>query len=263
MSGDLQTPPDPAVEDTRPFVAPCRNVAMGAPLRWLRLGWSDLRAAPLISLAYGALIVLLSWGVLLLAWLLGGWVLVMAMLTGFIFIAPLLATGMYTVSRQRLDGETPRFAASLAGMRRAIGNAMVFALMLMVIALVWIRAGSMVHIFFPSGQEGDWLLLARFLAIGSAIGSIFASIVFAAAAFSLPMVADRDVDMVTAALSSVNAVLRNKGTMLVWALIIVALTALGFATAMLGLAIVMPWLGYAAFHGYRETLDGEAWARLP
>jgi uncharacterized membrane protein len=253
----------PATEDTRPFVAPCRRLDPGAGLRWLRLGWTDLRAAPGISLAYGGLIVLLSWVVVLAAWRLGGFVLVMAALTGFIFVAPLLATGMYTVSRDRLDGRTPTLAASFAGMRRALGNALVFALMLMVISLVWIRAGSMVHIFFPAGQEGDWLLLARFLAIGSAIGSIFAAIVFAAAAFSLPMVADRDVDMVTAALSSVNAVLRNKPAMLVWALLIVALTALGFATALLGLALVMPWLGYAAFHGYREALQAEDWPRHP
>ena len=254
---------DPAPEDTRPFVAPCRRIEVGAAMRWLRLGWNDLCAAPAISLVYGGLLVLLSWGVLLLAWWLGGWVLVMAALTGFIFIAPLLATGMYAVSRDRLAGRSPSLAATVAGMRRALGNAMVFALMLMVISLVWIRAGSMVHIFFPAGQEGDWLLVLRFLAIGSAVGSIFATIVFAAAAFSLPMVADRDVDMVTAALSSVNAVLRNKAAMLVWALCIVLLTAVGFATAMLGLAVIMPWLGYAAFHGYREALDGGDWRQWP
>jgi uncharacterized membrane protein len=254
---------EPAAEDTRPFVAPCRRLDAGAGLRWLRLGWTDLRAAPGISLVYGGLIVLLSWAVVLAAWRLGGFVLVMATLTGFIFVAPLLATGMYTVSRDRLDGRAPTLAASFAGMRRALGNALIFALMLMVISLVWIRAGSMVHVFFPAGQEGDWLLLARFLAIGSAIGSIFAAIVFAAAAFSLPMVADRDVDMVTAALSSVNAVLRNKPAMLVWASLIVLLTALGFATALLGLAVAMPWLGYAAFHGYREVLEAGDWPRFP
>jgi uncharacterized membrane protein len=255
--------PEPGAEDVRPFVAPCRRLDALAGLRWLKLGWSDLRAAPGISLVYGSLIVLLSWAVVLAAWRLGGFVLVLAALSGFIFVAPLLATGMYGVSRERLAGRRPTLAATLAGMRRALGNALIFALMLMVIGLVWIRAGSMVHVFFPAGQEGDWLLLARFLAIGSAIGSIFAAIVFAAAAFSLPMVADRDVDMVTAALSSVNAVLRNKPAMLVWTALIVALTALGFATALLGLAVVMPWLGYAAFHGYLETIEAEDWPRFP
>jgi uncharacterized membrane protein len=91
---------------------------------------------------------------------------------------------------------------------------------------------------------------------------VFAALTFAIAAFSLPMIADRDVDMVTAGVSSVNAVLRNKGVSLLWAAIIVALTAVGFLTAYLGLVVVMPWLAYAAWHGYRETLDASAWPRL-
>jgi uncharacterized membrane protein len=56
--------------------------------------------------------------------------------------------------------------------------------------------------------------------------------------------------------------MRNKFTMLVWVGLIVALTALGFATAFLGLGIVMPWLAYAAWHGYRETLDASSWPAL-
>ena len=37
--------------------------------------------------------------------------------------------------------------------------------------------------------------------------------------------------------------------------------ALGFATAFLGLVLVMPWLAYASFHACRETLDASAWPR--
>ena len=76
------------------------------------------------------------------------------------------------------------------------------------------------------------------------------------------MIADRDVDMVTAGVSSVNAVLRNKGVMLLWAALIALLTAVGFLTAYLGLVVVMPWLAYSAWHAYRETLDATAWPRL-
>jgi uncharacterized membrane protein len=50
--------------------------------------------------------------------------------------------------------------------------------------------------------------------------------------------------------------------MLLWAAIIVIMTAIGFATALLGLGILMPWLAYAAWHGYRETLDASAWPAL-
>jgi uncharacterized membrane protein len=102
----------------------------------------------------------------------------------------------------------------------------------------------------------------QFLAIGSTLGAIFATATFAVAAFSLPMIADRDVDMVTAAVSSVNAVLRNRAVMLLWAAMIVAITIIGFATALLGLDVLMPWLAYAAWHAYRETLDANEWPIL-
>jgi uncharacterized membrane protein len=62
--------------------------------------------------------------------------------------------------------------------------------------------------------------------------------------------------------SSANAVLRNKAVMALWAALIVALTAVGFLTAMLGFAVIMPWLAYAAWHAYRETLDASAWPAL-
>lgn len=248
-------------DDARPFVVPCATLAWGAPLRWLRLGWRDYRRAPGLSLLFGAVIVLVSLGVSALAWQLGRFALMAALLSGFVFIAPLIAVGLYCVSRALEAGRQPRLAESFVLARRVLGQAGVFALALMVILLLWSRAGMMVNAFFPA-HAGDLRALLDFLAIGSAVGAVFAAVTFATAAFSLPMIADRDVDMITACLSSIHAVLRNKPVMLLWAGLIVALTLLGFATAFLGLAIVMPWLAYAAWHGYRETLDASAWPRL-
>ncbi len=146
--------------------------------------------------------------------------------------------------------------------RRVIGQAGVFAIVQGVIVLLWSRAGMMVGAFFPI-DESNAHALWEFLAIGSLVGAVFAALTFAIAAFSLPMIADRDVDMITAGISSVNAVLRNKAVMCLWAAIIVAVTAIGFATALLGLGVLMPWLAYAAWHAYRETLDASGWAELP
>ncbi|HKL50181.1 MAG TPA: DUF2189 domain-containing protein [Wenzhouxiangellaceae bacterium] len=246
-------------DDTRPFAAPCRQLAAGAPLRWMAAGWRDYKASPGVSLGYGVIVFAVSLGVSLLAWKLGSYVLVISMLSGFIFVAPLLATGLYSVSRQIGRGRTVSFARSVRRMRFALRDALVFALVLLVIFLVWVRAGVMVHVFFPAGESHDPLLLLRFLAIGSAVGSIFALVTFSAAAFSLPMIVDRDVDMVTACITSVNAVLRNKPAMAVWIALIVLLTGLGFATAGLGLVVVIPLLGYATWHGYVETIDASAW----
>lgn len=246
-------------DDTRPFAAPCRALKASAPLRWVSCGWRDYRNSLRVSLCYGLLIFLISLVVSLLAWTLGRYILVVAMLSGFVFIAPLLATGLYSVCRQLQRNEPPSFTRSLQRMRHALSDSLVFALILLVIFLVWVRAGAMVHVFFPADIEHGWLSMWPFFAVGSAVGSIFAAVSFATSAFSLPMIVDRDVDMVTACVTSINAVLRNKRAMLVWVALIVALTALGFATAGLGLIVVMPLLAYATYYGYAETVDSSEW----
>lgn len=249
--------------DTRPFVAPCNTLESGAPLRWLSAGWKDFRAAPGISLAWGGFCWLLSMAITLAAWKMGGWVLLLSALSGFIFVAPLLAFGMYSVSRQLCLGNHPTLGGTLKAARRPFTNSLVFALVLMIIFLLWARAGTMVHIFFPSDGAVKLENLVLYLGVGSAIGSIFALICFAASVFSLPFIANRDTDVVTAVVSSVNAVLRNRLTMLVWAIIIAVFTAIGFLTALVGFVLIIPWLGYATWHGYREALDVSDWPVLP
>ena len=120
----------------------------------------------------------------------------------------------------------------------------------------------MVHVFFPLDGDPQWGDIMTFLGIGSAVGAVFASFAFAAVAFSLPMLANRDVDVVTAVVSSINAVLRNKPAMAIWAAVIVVLTLVGFATAFLGLVVIIPWLAYATWHSYRAALDVSAWPIL-
>jgi uncharacterized membrane protein len=117
----------------------------------------------------------------------------------------------------------------------------------------------MIHVFFPVEAHPHFADLATFLAIGSTVGTLFAALVFSASAFSLPMMLDRKVDTITAVITSVNAVLRNKGAMIVWALIIVMALGLSFATAFLGLAVLMPVLGYMTWHAYQATIQPDAW----
>jgi len=248
--------------DEMPFVAPCRQLAPSAPLGWLRQGWGDVRAAPLQSAAYG----LFCAGVSLLAsyvafrW--GSYWLLYAALSGFVFVAPILCLGLYAISAQIERGERPEQLVSLreAGVRR-LGTEMVFALFLLVVFLIWARAGSMVHVFFPMEVNPKLSDLATYLGIGSAVGAIFAAITFAASAFSLPMLLHRDVDAITAVVTSINAVLRNKPAMLVWVLCIVGLLAVGAATAFIGFVVIIPLLGYATWHGYLETIDASEFPR--
>jgi uncharacterized membrane protein len=258
-----------------PFVAPCRTLATWAPLDWLRHAWADFRAAPRQSLTYGLVVVLMSWALAWVAIRFGGYFELLALVSGFILIAPLLAIGTYSISDQLERGLKPSLRRCFIEERRAFGNLMVFALMLMVVFLVWWRAASAIHIFFPVDMTTpEWTDYLQFLGIGSAVGSIFALIVFSAAAFSLPMLLDREVDSITAVVTSINAVLRNKPAMAVWAALIVLAVAPGFALLLMGrergtgfaavmalLGVTLPLIGHATWHAYRATIDGSAWPR--
>jgi uncharacterized membrane protein len=253
-------PTDPAdTGDPLPFVAPCRSVPASAPLRWLAAGWRDLRAAPAQSLGWGLVVLGLSWAVSLAAYWLGSWIMLLSLLSGFVFIGPLLAIELYAISWQLERGRTPTFDRSLRAARTRLADSMVFALVLMVIFLVWARAGSMVHVFFPVESKPELIQVLRFLTIGSAVGSIFAAVAFAASAFSLPMLMDRKADTITAVITSVNATLRNKPAMAVWLAMIVILTGIGFATAFIGMVLLFPLLGHATWHAYRDVIDASAW----
>ncbi len=256
-----------------PFVAPCRALEALAPLDWLRRAWADCRAAPRQTFAYGSVAVLLSWALAGVAIRFGDYWQLLALVTGFILVAPLLAVGTYSISDQLERGNRPSLLRCFVEKRRAFGNLMVFALMLMVVFLVWWRAASALYIFFPVDMEAPgWRDYLQFFVIGTSVGTIFAVVVFAVAAFSLPMLVDRDVDTVTAVVTSVNAVLRNKPAMAVWAAVIVLAVAPGFALLLVGrgqaapyslltllLGITLPLVGHATWHGYRATIDPSAW----
>jgi len=244
-------------------IVPSQTLSAGAALGWLRAGWRDFMRAKRVSLVYGLFVFLVSVLAAWLAWNLGGYVLLFSALSGFVFIAPLLAFGLYSVSRQLCEGRAPSLRSTFRAIRRPLGNSMVFTLVLLVVFLLWTRAGMMVQVFFPLGGEPEWGKILTFLAIGSAVGSIFACISFAASAFSLPMLANRDIDVITAVISSIRAVLQNKPAMLVWAFLICLLTAIGFLTAGIGLIVIIPWLAYATWRGYRAALDPSDWPVLP
>ncbi len=259
MSAPPGVPPD---RETLPFVAPCRKLPPLAAFGWLREGLRDFRRAPRQSLVYGGFMAAVMAGVSVAAWLYGSVWLMLAMLGGFVFLAPLTCIGLYAISAQLERGQPPSLRRSLrAALRRHLGNELVFAIVLLVIFLVWARAGAMVSVFFPTDGEPELVDLATYLGVGSVVGALFAAVTFSASAFSLPMIMHRDVDTVTAVVTSVNAVLRNKLAMAVWLALIVIGLLLGAATAFVGLAVILPVIGYAAWHGYLRTIDAAAFPR--
>lgn len=240
--------------DIEPLFYPSNALGFDAPFRWLRLGWGDLKRAWPQSLTYGVGLVLLGYLVTGLAWGDGNTVALFTLAVAFILAGPVLAFGLYSISRQLENGREPQLGVCWMESRNHLRNELLFALVMLVVLLVWARAASMVHVFFPVGEDLGLVGWLQFLAVGSAVGSIFAAIVFSASVVSLPMMLDRGTDAITSALTSVNAVVHNKGVMVVWALLIVGLVLLGFATAFIGLAVVLPLIGHASWHAYRETV---------
>lgn len=262
VRGDMLLETSHVNESELPFVAPCRQLEALAPLRWLRLGVRDLRAAFLQSLFYGVVMTSIMALVCWLAWSYGSWWFMLAMLGGFVFIAPLSCIGLYAISAQLERGYEPSLRRALrAGLKRHIGNEMIFAIVLMVLFMVWARSGAMVGVFFPTRGDPELSDLLVYLSVGSAVGAVFATLTFTISAFSLPMIMHRRVDAITAVVTSINAVLRNKLAMLVWLSLIVIGIALGVATAFVGLVFILPIIGFAVWHGYLDTIDASRFPR--
>lgn len=250
-------------EDIRPFLAPCRKVGLDAPMRWLKLGWQDFRNIPRLSFGYGLVMTLISILIISIAWSAHSFVLAIALIGGFFFIGPAIAIGLYSMSRQLENGIKPLLMRCVREGRKNFGNEMILAFIFLIIFLIWARSASMVHIFFPSFGQATAADLTMFLSIGSAVGAVFATVVFCVGAFSIPMMMDRDVDAVTAVITSVCAVLRNKTTMLIWGLLVVASVLIGILAGFIGLAVTLPVIGHATWHAYREVIDADAWERSP
>ena len=251
--------PDPS---ELPFVAPCRKLSPFAPFKWIRLGLADFMKAPQQSMFYGLAVAVLIGVVSLAANRWGSQWIMYAMLGGFVFLAPLTCIGLYAISAQLERGQQPELIRSLrAAIKRHVGNEMIFAIVLLVIFLVWARAAVMVTVFFPTEGEATTGELLSYLTLGSLIGSVFAVVTFSASAFSLPMIMHRNVDTVTAVVTSINAVLRNKVAMAVWLALIVFGLVVGVLTVFVGLIIVIPVIGYAVWHGYLDTIDADAFPR--
>ena len=247
----------------KPMVAPCRKVGMDAPFRWLKKGWSDFVQVKRLSLTYGIVMMVISMIVTYVAYSAGSIVLSIAMIAGFFFIGPAIAIGLYSMSRQLENGVTPQFLRCLKEGKKNLSDELVLSFVFLIIFLIWARSASMVHIFFPSISHMEFMDWVKFLSIGSAVGAIFAALVFTFGAFSIPMLMDRKVDAITAILTSISAVLRNKLVMIYWGLLIVVLILLGIATFFIGFAVLLPIVGHASWHAYREVVDADAWELGP
>lgn len=240
-----------------------RRVTAGRPLHWLRAGWRDIKANPLPSLAYGLLFGL------------GGDLIILAMLesphlltvsvSGFFLVAPLLAAGLYELSRKTEAGEKILFIDSIRCFRRNGQSLAFFGLILALITVMWERFSAVAFALIgatsapvASAYLNEIIFNGQHLAFTAtwlALGGALALFVFALSVVSVPLMLDRNADVATAIMTSLRAFAGNVAPLLWWAVLIVALTLLGFATLLFGLVLIMPILGHASWHAYRELVE--------
>lgn len=244
-------------------LSPVHHIDTQQPLRWLERGWHDLRTTPLASLAYGLFYAAL--GLLILNFAAPRPHLITAATSGFVLIGPLAAAGLYELSRRTAAGLPSGLGASLRGVATRWESLLTIGLAMALIMLSWERLSAILFALFYPGEliqvEGFVRVLLgtpgglTFAALYVVIGGMLAALVFALTVVAVPMLMDRETDAVTAAMTSLRAVTTNPRAMLVWAGLIVALIAIGFATLMVGMIVLLPLIGHASWHAYRDLVE--------
>jgi uncharacterized membrane protein len=234
---------------------------MRQPVEWLNRGWDDLKRIGPAGLAHGALIAILG-GVLLM---LGSTheYLIAAAVTGYLLVGPVMTTGLCELARRREARESLGFDDSLQALNRNQEGLTHFGGILGLIAILWfvisaILLGSVLSAPVPSLAVALWggsAMLTPPQMLGYvASGAVLAVMVFAVSVVSVPLIIDRHASASDAIRTSLRATFANLPAMLVWAGLIVGLTAIGFLTLLVGMVIVAPLLGYATWHAYRDLI---------
>lgn len=236
--------------------------------RWLAAAWADIKRSPAASLAPGLVCAAASYVLAVLVFLDGRYAAMLPLLGGFMFVAPLIAVGLYEISRRHETGAPVNVFMAIAGFRRNPTQIALMGLVLMLFLLAWVRLALLVFALFfglnppPLGSFFTSVLFdpsnLPFLILSNAVGAGLAGFVFMISAISLPMLVDRDVDVVTAITTSWRACTANPRAMIGWAALIVLITGLGIVTFFLGLIVALPLIGHATWHAYRDLVPRAA-----
>jgi uncharacterized membrane protein len=243
-----------------------RKVEFDRPWVWLAAGWRDLTRAPSVSLVYGLLFALVGWAVSFGLWWLGAIYLILPLTAGFLIAGPLLAVGLYEVSRRQESGQRATLGDAIRAFRANPSQIALMGITLLLLFFAWVRFAVMIfYLFFGLTPPALDDFVGRvffsteslpFLIVGTAVGAALAVLAFCLSAISIPLLLDRpEAHVVTAITASFKAVFENPATMAFWAVLIVLFVGAGLITFYLGLIVTLPLIGHASWHAYRDLLE--------
>ena len=244
--------------------APTRRISVRRPISWLILGWRDFIRLP-VSALHG--VAIMGVGQFIIALLASYPLLAPGAFSGFVVVGPILATGLYELSRRIALGQHPGMVDALHAWKRGARPLLALGALLLVLGSLWVGFSAVLVGTFAQAPITDLQGVLR-AAIGSGTQTLFlvwvvlggsgAALVFAMSAVSPAMLLDRKVGLRGALLTSIKAVGDNPVPMAFWATIIMVGTVFGMATLMVGFVVVFPVLGHASWHAYRDLVDASA-----
>jgi uncharacterized membrane protein len=246
-----------------------RTIGFSDLHRALQLGWEDFKAVPshavILCVIYPVL------GLALARVVLGYSVLplLFPLAAGFALLGPFAALGLYELSRRRENGMQPTAWDALDVLTSPSFGAMLgLGVLLLALFVTWVATAQAIYIaafgyqgatgiqdfvtHIVTTSEGWWLIF-----VGCGVGFLFALVALCISVVSFPMMLDRHAGVGDAMVTSLRAVARNPVPMAMWGLIVAVLLVAGSLPFFLGLAIVIPLLGHATWHLYRETIEPE------
>jgi uncharacterized membrane protein len=240
---------------------PVRQVAPGSIARWLSLGWRDLRRSGWPSLMHGLIVCGLSLVIIEIALLF--WPLLPGAVSGFLVVGPILATGLYALSRLQEQGQPSSLQDVLDAWRCGSRCLLRFGLLLVLVATAWVLLSVTLFHFFVDADidtPTDFLRYVfqqddRIFLLWTVLAGLVAAVTFAVTVVSVPLLVEREVNTPMALRTSVRAVAENPVTMTLWALFILAATVFSVATLMVGFIVIYPVIGHASWYVYRDVVD--------
>ena len=253
-----------------------RSVTVTRPLRWLGLGWSDMLHCGWISLVHG-LALSLAGAVIVAVFYQRFWLLAGA-LSGFLLVAPVLATSLYALSRARERGEATDLRLVLKTWLNWQHNhfnkwgndywcLVQFGALLALAGTGWVvTSAALITLLAPGPVQNpidfvQYVVLAKsgfLFELWLAVGGVLAAPIFASSVIAIPLLLDRRLTLLQAVVASWKVVLANPVPMALWAALIMVMTLFGMVVLMLGLILVVPLLGHASWHAYRDLVDVSA-----